>query len=1351
MKRYSSYFILLWGMLVLSLSVGAYNVKSVTNRDGLTNSSVLSICKSKTGLILLGTCDGVCYYDGTRAYPLNSQLKHGTSIVGPIVEGIACGAEDIMWIMTNHGLTGLRRNSKAAFFPEFGGIVRRIKSNADGDLFVITNDTLHCSQGTSLRFVHTPLPDIKVDKMLDYVIDDSYLFIFKDDGIVRFTVGTTADGLSATSPLHLRQLQIDAAYESVEEEYIVDKDGMLWAFDFNNHGLTQIYDLSSEIRKRGRATAIRRIDDTIIVGFDFNGLISLKANAENNGYESTDFGLNVGVMELFVDDENGIIWIGTDGLGAMAYYHTPLTIRAITSTSLRLKQNKPVRSMLIDDEQQLWIGTKGDGLICIPKFSMDVVNYIDANPVVYTTANSQLSGNSIFAMLRSNARSGFYLGTERGLDFYSQKQHAFGHIATPEPIRYACAICEHGDTLWVATQGMGVYRGIVRGEAPQLQLTDVKRFLLDGGQKSSNYFFSMAIGDDGLVYLGNRGKGLFVVDNDKLKYVKPLVGSHSLSLNDVFAILPTNKGVWIGTGDGLSFRGKNGELKYYNAENGLLNSTIHALAEDENGNVWASTNSGLICFRQGENDCHNFKGNNLEVLEYSDGASFAGDGLVAFGGINGVTLIQYDKSVSDKPQRYFFEITGISVLGRSVRLDDYVTVEGTSNTVHLSHEQNTFQLTLSTFDYIRQDNCNFFYSFSGKGHWVDNGESPVINFSHLAPGKYTLNVKYRDILTGQESPVITHYIVITPPWYLSTVAIIAYIILAFLLVWLLYRRWMRRLRRQQQLVLMQHEQEQRDEAFDQKMRFMTNLVHELNTPLTLVYGPCEQILSYEGSDDTVRRYTHMIMQNMARLNFLIKEIIDFRRISVTHEKVEPQPVAVSEWAIEMCNAFSEMAESNHIIYEKDIQPNVVWNVGVRDTVRIFSNLISNAFKYTKQGGNIRVSLWVEPEENVLCFAVYNTGRGIAEKDRERIFNYYTILDNVDESDTVGLPSRNGLGMAICHQAVMRLGGTIDIDSVVGQYAKFIVQLPWQELPEGVDDTAPLMPIVKSEEQPTADVAEIPVSTASGKQVRTTYKRREDAPTVLVIDDNAEILNLLYDIMHDEYNVVTSQSAAKGLEQVKEHMPDLIITDIMMPGIDGLELTQTLKQNKHTRHIPLIILSAKRAEEERIEGLESGADAYLTKPFSPAYLMATVAQLLESRLVLKEYYNSSASTFAYKDGKLLNNEEREFRDSVNEVLEKNLANADFTPEDMARELGVSLRNLYRKFNDAGLPTPKDYIKKYRVTVAARRLVNSSLTIQEIIYATGFNTRTLFYQEFRKYYGMTPKEYREQKFIKDESLT
>lgn len=1345
-------------LLIINVTaIHSYNLKNVTAKDGLSNSSILSFGQMANGVMLFGTCDGVNCFDGRRVYQL--PLSKNSYLQGSVIEYIVIDKKERCWVWTNHGLVMVNSNYEQKSYPYLRNTTR-IRLNADNDLIVLQGDSLYYVASNDTTFHSTVLQEDDRNHVYDFVMTRQYLYLFSLNGIIRYSHTKKGDKLILSKRIVVSERSFQTASHDDETEYLIDTNGTLWSYNLETSAFQHLASLKDEIHKYGNIGTIKKFKDKLFVGFTTSGVLILQK--EGNHYSKHNLNIQVGVISLYKDQSGDIMWIGTDGQGVLMYCDEPDIRRSLTYDVLQLR--KPIRALLVDNKGSLWVATKGEGLLEIPHFDLNSIH--DRKRHWYQESNS-LSGNNVFALLQSHHLDGFWIATDKGLDFRPNEGNEIVSVKTGIPIEWISALCERGDTLWLTTQGMGVYRGIITGTSKEPHLEQMKHYVLENGQKTSNHFFSITNATEGPLFLGNRGKGLYMMQHDRLVHISPEIGTDTpVGLSDIYAILSTKQGTWVGTGCGLVFRTNDGRTEFYNTENGMPNNVIHALAEDSEGNVWASTNKGLVRFMH---DTHTFRvydtTDNMEVNEYCDGAAFANGTTVYFGGINGLSIIYHDASQPVKQRNVRFEFTGLSIMGTPVNIYKYLTTDEGERTLTLKYNQNTFQLYATNFDFLTPGSHHFYYSFSEEGPWIYNGPSSYFNLTQLSIGHHTLYIKYLNTQTGKESSVQQLDIIITPPWYLSLWAILAYVLLIAAMVYMAYRRWHRHRQVRAEILRIRQEQSLHDELYQQKMHFLTNLVHELNTPITLIYGPCERLLSYTG-DSFVRKYTRIIMDNIGRLNLLIKEIIDLRRLSSNYDEIRIRSVAVGEWTYDIFGSFSEMANDNKITYEEEIDKTLVWNLDERYLTRIVSNLISNAFKYSHKGATIQVKL-KRNENNELQFSVYNTGKGIAEKDRQRIFDYYQVLDNVDESNKVGLTSRNGLGMAICHNAVKRLGGNIEIDSKEGEYACFIVTLQWNELPERAE-IKPLMPAYAtknaieqeklpeisatpndSEPQESIEKTEIP-SNSSLRKKREPHAHREGVATILVIDDNEEILTIVEDVLHDNYNVLTAQRAEQGLEVLKQVMPDLIVTDIMMPGMNGLELTHQLKANKHTMHIPLIILSAKHTDEEQVEGLESGADAYVSKPFSTQYLQATIARLLENQKVLREYYNTSASAYIYQNGKLMTSEERQFRDEVVEVIKKNLTNADFLPEDLARELNISQRNLYRKFNEAGLTTPKEYIKSYKIEYAARQLDTTNMTISEIIYASGFNTRSQFYAEFRKHYGVTPKEYREQRRIRDDSL-
>lgn len=551
--------------------------------------------------------------------------------------------------------------------------------------------------------------------------------------------------------------------------------------------------------------------------------------------------------------------------------------------------------------------------------------------------------------------------------------------------------------------------------------------------------------------------------------------------------------------------------------------------------------------------------------------------------------------------------------------------------------------------------------------------------------------------------------------------------------------YLRRQKELQEREIDHMERQHRENLYEEKLRFFTNITHEFCTPLTLIYGPCERIQTYPGTDDYISKYVGLIRSNAERLNSLIQELIDFRRMETGNKRLKIRSVAVSDLCSDIAGSFSELSDRNCISFIKEINPEIQWNTDFSCLRKIVTNLISNAFKYTNPGGTIKVGLGVS--DGKLCLSVYNTGKGIRPEDRERIFNRYSVLDNVEENAVKGLSHRNGLGMAICHSMIELLQGHIEIESQVGQYARFIVTLPRMEVNVAESE--------RDVKEPGGDEALPEISVHTAKPVTGGVEFKERLGTVLVVDDNPGILTMIRDTLA-EYDVVLAENAEEGLEKILHLSPDLIISDIMMPGMNGLEFTRKVKGNKHTMHIPLILLSAKTSDMERVEGIEAGADAYIGKPFSLNYLRAVAKRLLENKLRLREYYNTSASAFEFNKGKLIHREDKDYLEKITQFIDAHIEDSELSPDHLATHMKISVRNLYRKFKEMGWLPPDDFIKDHRITYAAKLLQTTSYTVQEIIYRSGFTNRSHFYKEFDKRFHMTPKDYRNRNKCCDNSL-
>lgn len=630
-------------------------------------------------------------------------------------------------------------------------------------------------------------------------------------------------------------------------------------------------------------------------------------------------------------------------------------------------------------------------------------------------------------------------------------------------------------------------------------------------------------------------------------------------------------------------------------------------------------------------------------------------------------------------------------------------------------------------DYLNGNNCTYFYKLKGlSDQWVNNGSESGVSFTNMAPGEYTLLVKYYNSVFDKESDVYSLVIRIGDPWYASWWAYLIYALCLLLLAALLIRSFILRSKRKKQELLNEIEKRHQKNVFESKLRFFTNIAHEFCTPLTLIYGPCGRILSSKGLSKFVVDYVQMIQTNAERLNNLIHELIEFRRIETGNREVRVESLNVSSIVKGIAKTFVEMAKSRNITFLSKIPEQVMWNSDKGFLNTIIINLISNAFKYTPDGQSIKIEVDTS-RENMLALRVANEGSTIKEKDFQYIFNRYAILDNFENQDEKNF-SRNGLGLAISYNMAKLLNGTLKVENTPDGWVMFTLTLPVVKLTTGVSETKRL----------TAEY--IPKIDTQSILKLPQYEFDKMRPTLLVVDDEIEMLWFIGEIFSADFNVVTLQDPERLDQVMNEVYPNVIICDVMMPGMGGIELTRRIKSVKETAHIPIIVVSGRHEMEQQMEALSAGAEMYITKPFSAEYLRISVCQVIERKEVLKNYFSSPISSFEKSDGKLTHKESKKFLQSVLKIINDNITNKDLTPRYIADRLAISPRSLYRKMEEIGEDSPTDLIKECRLHIAKDLLLTTKKTIDEIVFDSGFSNKVTFFKVFREKYECTPKEFR-----------
>ena len=879
----------------------------------------------------------------------------------------------------------------------------------------------------------------------------------------------------------------------------------------------------------------------------------------------------------------------------------------------------------------------------------------------------------------------------------------------------------------MATVGCGVFRVTLGGTASQPSIRGVEQLHFNDELEIKNFFFTLYPENGSAMWFGNRGGGAVRYDiagggSEVFKFD----AGRSAIANDIFAIHRSGDGtMWFGTSGGLiEFR------RDSTSHVPGIRNTVHGILEDRKGDLWLSTNRGLVQYSPHTGYVVTYGYSyGLNTIEYSDGACFADPrtGTLFFGGIDGLVTIE---DTGFREQEY-----NPPMLFRDIRLNDGIRNIGDmlsrDGVLTLRHGQRIFEITVSALDYVNGSNYSYYSRLDGyNDQWA--GASSQLSFADLPAGTYRLDVRYRNNITGAESPVYSLPIRLKPAWYATAAAKCLYVLLLLAVVGGVIRHYLLRYRRRRAEKLQRLEIRRKEEVYESKMRFFSNITQELSMPLTMISAPCQQILAYRKADPYVLKYAQTIRQNVSKLHDLIYMLHEFRgiRTGQNDESENIELVPVAEIAQSMVETFGEYSQQNSIHCQLDIERNLVWPTDRDGLSTILNTLLSNAFKHTPYNG--AVSLTIRSDNGKLLISASNDSVGVNLEDIEAIFDRYRVLDYFERKSERGLSFQGDLRLAICHSIVVRMQGEIKVESTPNAQTTFTVLLPQLK--------------VTAENAPTADNI-VPASKEYGLPLPTVTRREfpfdKNRRTVFIVNDNSEIMNFVAELFAADYNIKMPSGKTEMIELLKQMHPDIVICDALSEQSDCLSLIQFIKQGKLTSHIPVILLSTAQQIDERIKGVESGADICLTLPFNVEYLKAVAEQLLRRNRSLKDYYKSSISAFELSDGRMLHQDDKEFIDRMLKIINDNISNTEISTKFIADELGVSIRNLYRRLEGILNQTPTNIIKEYRLAKAEQLLTTTKLSIDEIIYKAGFVNRGTFFKCFSAKYGCTPKVYRKEK--------
>ena len=1329
-----------WQQVFASFSL--LDLASLNNQ--LSNNAILCIHQDLYGFMWFGTYDGLNLYDGKKVTTFRYEVNNPSSLSGNTIHNILSADSGYLWISTQRGLNkfSLKERKVAESYPQYRR-VDLITVDKNGNSWMINKDDYLLFYDSSIKKMwEISAKGIHLSDIRSIFTDKSgrICLILKDARLQYLTLQSKASTKNVPYTLSISEIifhneEITQVFYEDEQVYFLDKYHNLFVYDNFKQMKILLRNISDIVAQYGLVSSLRLFQNEVYLAFMHSGLLKFDASTHDKKPELIN--MSVGIFGLMKDRFQEAMWVGTDGLGIEMYCNEKNNFGNILLSNLPFVSKRPVRAFYTDEENTLWVGTKGDGIIRIKDYERFKNTKVPLENIQHFVGMHE---NPVYSFVRSRFnKNDLWIGTDGNLSYYSYKDNKVYPVKDCSNLIPAIAnvhsFCEVNDsTLWLSSRGL--YKVTIdKTKHPyEIKRKESYPFLQDNIWVNDE-FYSMIYDGGATLFLGSRGG--YGVNRFNINDSTRSSILMNKAIGDVISLyIDADSVLYVGTSSGLIQITDNGSkedaIKQFTREDGILNDMIHGILEDNFGIIWLSTSKGLVKYNPQNGAFFNVRSSHIGVSEFSDDAYWKCPltGRLFFGGVNGLVWIEpeNEQTLTDYEPDLLF--TELECSGSKQTLYEYN--EKPDQILKLKYDQNTFQLSFAVLDYINGDNYDYFYLLEKYNtQWTSLKKENKIRFTNIPPGEYTLKVKYRNDVVSADDKVYSLQITVLPPWYLSVVAYLVYgvLLLACIALTILYVK--RKIARKQQELASRIKEEQKEKMYESKLNFFANVTHELYTPLTLINGAVEQIRKGDMNQNT-KKYIDILNNNVSSLNELIQEILEVRKIEETDIQLRvSRNVFISGILDKLLASFSILARQNNVELITSVPDNLYWNTDDKSFRKVISNLISNSLKYTPVGGFVKLTVTVE--DDILRIVVRNSGKGIEKDKLNSIFNRHFILESTDVNANNQMTARNGLGLYICYSIVKMLQGEITVDSVVDEYTEFTITLPNQaqaenEIPDELSKTEPVIATVvedEVEEEPKIDINSVDEASIAH---------------VLIVDDNKDIVELVGDLLSPYCHVLKAFNAKEALKLVKKQTPSLVITDIMMPEIDGFSFIQMLREDKYCKRTPIIALSAKTDSLDLVKGYETGADAYITKPFSSEVLISVVCRFLSNKVEMKNYYDSVDSSFEYVNGKLLHQKDKKFIEEVLNIIKENISSSELGPELVAEQMKTTTRNLYRQVKKIMDTSPTELIKDYKLSYAAKLLMTTNLSVKEIIYKVGLTNKSYFYNEFFKKYQLSPKQYK-----------
>lgn len=1321
--------------------------------QGLSNNQINCIYKGQKGFMWFGTMSGLNRFDGYTFKTFHHSIKDTTSLVDDYISKIITGPDNKLWIATRTGFNiydpatesfdrQVDKYLQKRGLPAYG--LTDVVACGKGYLFVYRDLGIFYFENNKPVVPVTNIKTTQINIIADVKVDSkNNCWVIYCNGAMEQFDAATKKLIGRTNILQQKEGANTSLYR-----LFIDSQDELWVYGSGIvNGIYQIDPKNNTLQQIAKDEGAAILSSNIImsvvedskgllwIATDHGGLNILNKKAMtvqvllNKPDDNNSLAQN-SLTEMYKDDL-GIIWVGTFKQG-INYFHEGIIQFPLYRHDEADKTSLPyndVNEFVEDGKGNLWIGTNGGGLL-----------YFDRNAHSYKQfrhkhTNENSVCNDVIVSLFIDHANVLWIGTYfGGLDSYDGKtfthhRHAVKDSASLADNRVWEIYEDRNNDLWIGTLDAGLERYDRVGN----------RFIhykpMATNSVHTGYISSITEDNAGNLWVGT-SYGIDVRAKNTAAFTQLLSRETKLSNDNVISVYSDSRGLtWVGTRDGLNvYDPQHNSFQVFRKENGLPDNVILNILEDDAHDLWVSTPNGLsriTCsgtLKAGIHiSCINYDPfDGLQGPAFNENAALkTRQGEIIFGGANGFNLFDPAKLKinTTTPQ---VVLTGLQVFNKAIETGDTIRSHvilqkaiSETDTITMRYDENIFTIEFAALGFINAHKIRYAYRMKGfNDNWLyTDGNTRKATYTNLDPGKYTFYVKASNERGVWNEQAIAVTIIVLPPFWLSPLAYLVYILIGLVILYVARRMIIQQAKMRFALEQERKEASRMRELDIMKIRFFTNVSHEFRTPLSLILTPLEGMIKTAKEPAQLSQY-QLIHRNARRLLNLVNQLLDFRKMEVHELKLHATEGDIIQFIEETAGSFTDIAEKKQIRFAYAATLKHLYTCFDHDKLeRIIFNLLSNAFKFTSEKGTVSVAintLW-QGAETLLEIKVTDSGIGIPPNRHEKIFERFFQHDVPGTMVNQG----SGIGLAITKEFVNLLSGGISVESEEGKGAAFTVLLPVKEI------------------TPTLVMPAAPEAIPAVEQLQEKVYPAETGKkefTILLVDDNEDFLFYLKDNLRECYNIAEAVNGREGWQKTLSVHPDIVVSDINMPEMSGMELCKKIRHDPRTKHIPVVLLTAQNCEEQQLRGIETGASDYLAKPFNFEILVSRIKNLLQHQQSLKQTYAKQVAVKTTDVQLACPNEQ--FVQQALTIVEKNISNADFTVEELSRALLLSRAAVYKRLFVLTGKTPIEFIRSVRLQRAAQLLAKSKMTVAEVAYETGFNNPKYFSKYFKAEFGKLP---------------